>query len=82
MYAKKAKIYLLMYTNHEKISYPICYPFNDFKQRQMVLTCRKKMSALLRGITSKYHGNFFYLNCLYSFATENKRESHKKSMWK
>ena len=65
MYAKKAKIYLLMYTNHEKISYPISYPFNDFKQRQMVLTCSKKMSALLRGITSKYHGNFFFISIVF-----------------
>ena len=32
----------------------------------------KKLSALLRGITSKYHGDFYCLNCLYSFATEKK----------
>ena len=35
----------------------------------------KKLSALLRGITSKHHGG---LNCLHSFARENKLESHKK----
>ena len=38
----------------------------------------KKLSALLRGITSKHHGDFYCLNCLYSFASENKREYHKK----
>ena len=38
----------------------------------------KKLSALLRGITSKHHGDFYCLNCFYSFATENKRKSHKK----
>ena len=37
----------------------------------------KKLSVLLRGITSKHHGYFYCLNCLHSFATENKRESHK-----
>ena len=37
-----------------------------------------KLSALLRGITSKDHGDFYCLICLHSFATENKRESHKK----
>ena len=37
----------------------------------------KKLSALLRGITSKHHGDFYCLNCLHSFTTENKRESHK-----
>ena len=39
----------------------------------------KKLSALSSGITSKHHGDFYYLNCLHSFATENKRESHKKA---
>ena len=38
----------------------------------------KEFPALLRGITSKYHCDFYCLNCLHSFATENKRESHKK----
>ena len=38
----------------------------------------KKLSALLRGRTSNQHGHFYCLNCFHSFATENKRESHKK----
>ena len=38
----------------------------------------KKLSALLRGITSNQHGDFYCLNYFHSFATENKRESHKK----
>ena len=38
----------------------------------------KKLSALLKGITSKHHGDFCCLNCLNSILTENKRESHKK----
>ena len=32
------------------------------------------MLALLRGIRSRRHGEFYCLNCLHSFATENKRE--------
>ena len=32
----------------------------------------KKLSALLRGIISKHHGDFYCLNCLHSFATEKK----------
>ena len=35
----------------------------------------KKLSALLRGIMSKYHNYFYCVNYLHSFATENKRES-------
>ena len=38
----------------------------------------KKLLALLRGIMSKRHGDFYCLNCLHSFATENKLESHKE----
>ena len=38
----------------------------------------KKLSAFLRGITSKHHGDFYFLNCLHSFATGKKLELHKK----
>ena len=41
------------------------------------LSCSKKLSALLRGITSKHYGNFYCMNCLYSFRTKNKLELHK-----
>ena len=37
-----------------------------------------KLSALLKRITSKQDGNFYCLNCLRSFRTKNKFESHKK----
>ena len=32
----------------------------------------KDLYTLLKGITSKHHGDFYRLNCLYSFRTENK----------
>ena len=41
----------------------------------------KKLAALVRGITSKTHRDSYCLNCLHSFVTGNKRESHKK-VWK
>ena len=31
----------------------------------------KKLSPLLRGITSKHDGDFYCLNCFYSFTAEN-----------
>ena len=37
----------------------------------------KNLSALLRGITSKHYGNFYYLNRLHSFRIKNKLELHK-----
>ena len=38
----------------------------------------KKLSALLRGITSKKNGDFYCLNCLHPYRTKNKLEYHKK----
>ena len=39
----------------------------------------KKLSAVLTGITSKNNGDFYCLNCLHSFRTKNKLESHKRA---
>ena len=36
-----------------------------------------KLSSLIRGKTSKHHGDY-YLNCLYSFAKENSLNLKKK----
>ena len=45
----------------------------------MTLSCsKKKLSALLRGIASKHHVDFYHLNCPHSFPTKSKLESHKK----
>ena len=38
----------------------------------------KKVSVLLRGITSKYYVGFYCLNCHHSFRTKNKLELHQK----
>ena len=40
----------------------------------------KKLSTLLRGITSKHQDDFNCLNCLHSYRTENKLQSHEKGM--
>ena len=44
----------------------------------MALSCSKRLSALLHGITSKHKGDFYCLSCLHSFRTENKLKSHEK----
>ena len=36
------------------------------------------LSALLREIASKYYGDLYCLNCLYSFRTRNKLETFKE----
>ena len=38
----------------------------------------KKLSTVLKGITSKHHWVFYCLNCLHSFRTENKSKYHEK----
>ena len=38
----------------------------------------KKLSALLRAITSNHNRDFYCLNCFCAYTTENKLESHKK----
>ena len=32
----------------------------------------------MRRITSKHYGDFYCVNCLYSFRTKHKLESHKR----
>ena len=43
----------------------------------MALSCSKKTIDILRGITSKHQFEFYCLNRLHSFATENKLKSYK-----
>ena len=54
------KVIILMISNREK---------------QWNYLAVKKLSALLRGITSKNKGDFYCLNCFHSFRTKNKLES-------
>ena len=59
---REKQVILLMIPNEEKWHY----------------LAAKKLSALLRGITSNHYCDFYCLNCLYSFRTKNKLESHKR----
>ena len=42
----------------------------------MVLFCSKKTISIIKG-NNKHNSDFYWLNCLPSFATENKHKSHK-----
>ena len=72
LYAKKQKIYIN--TNREKQVILLMIPNGE----RWYYLAVKKLSALLRGITSKYYGDFYCLNCLHSFRTKYKLKSHKK----
>ena len=78
MYAKKEKIYFGYVSKH-----------NSNRENQIILfmigngegwdyLAVKKLPVLLREITSKHLGDFYCLNCLHSFAKENKGEARKK----
>ena len=77
-YAKKGNIYPAYVSKH-----------NSNREKQFIFSMNpngegwhylkvKKLLALLRGITSKHHGDFCCLNCFYSFATEKKINLVKK----
>ena len=79
LYAKKEKIYPAYVSKH-----------NSNYQKQVIILmipngegwhylAVKKLSAIFRGITSKHHDDCYCLYYLNSFATEKKREPHKKS---
>ena len=44
----------------------------------MALCCTKKIIGIIKRNNIKNNGDFYCLNCLYSFRTKNKLESHKK----
>ena len=38
----------------------------------------KRLSSLIKGITSNHHEDFYCLNCFQSYRTENKFKKHEK----
>ena len=38
----------------------------------------RSLTALLRGITSNHHGDFYCLKCFYSYTTHNKLKNMKE----
>ena len=79
MYAEKEKIQPANVSKHnsKREKQVIHLVISDGKKWHYLAV--KKLSALLRGITSKHQGDVYCLNCFYSFATENKLQSHKRA---
>ena len=78
LYAKKEKVYLVYVSKHnsngEKQVILLMIP-NGKRWHYLAV---KILPAFLRGIMSRHLGDFYCLNCLHSFATESKLESHIK----
>ena len=47
---------------------------NDQKRHQLAV---KRLSRLIRKVTSNHDGDYNYINCLYLFVTESKLQSHE-----
>ena len=75
MYAKKEKIYPAYASKHnsnrEKKIIILIIPNGEERGRRHYLAV-KRLSASIRGITTKHHVDFHCLNCLHSFVTEKK----------
>ena len=52
------------------------YKFNDAKWRKVKLSCSKKNICVSKRNNIKVYGYFYCLNCLHSFGTKRKLESH------
>ena len=89
MCAKKEKIYPVYVSKHnsnrEKQVIPLMisngekgHKAKSEGRRRWHYLAAKKLSALLRGINSNHHGDFYFLNCFHSFETENKLQLHKR----
>ena len=76
--------------NIEKIRHACKSKYNLNRENQVILLmitdgekwhylAVKSLSALFRGITSNNNGDFYCLNCFYSYKTEKKLKKHKKA---
>ena len=74
-HTRKNQIFLLMITGGEKWHYTVLESEtieDGFNQPT------KSLSNLFRGITSNNHGDFYCLNCLHSFRTDNALKKHER----
>ena len=83
-YAKKGNKYhaYVLKHNSSREKQVIFFMISNGEKGRCHYLAVKTLSALLGEITSKHHTDFYCLNCLHSFATENKLELHKKIMQK
>ena len=78
LYAKKENIYSAYVSKHNSVCEKQVIILMIQNEEKSHYLAAKELSALLREVTSKHHGDFHCLNCLHSFAREKKLESHKK----
>ena len=62
-YKRKKQVILLMITDDDK---------------KLHYLAVRSLPALLRGLTSNHHRDFYYLNCFYSYSTHNRFKKHER----
>ena len=77
LYKKKKKIYPTYVLKHNSNRENKNYSFNGSERRRMSAYCSKKITYITTRNNLKHQVDFYCLNCLLSFATEKKDESHK-----
>ena len=73
---RKTQVVLLMITNGEQwhyIALKTIHRADGFNHRI------RSLSRLFRRVTSNNHGDFYCLNCLHSFRTDNALKRHERS---
>ena len=78
MYSKKEEIYPNYVSKHNLNREKQVFFSNDSKAKKWRYLALKKLSALLRAMTSKNSGDFYCFNCLHSCRTKSKLKSHKR----
>ena len=63
--------------NHKRKNQVILLMITDDGERWHYLAV-KNLPALLRGITSNHHGDFYCLNCFHSYKTRNKLKKQER----
>ena len=72
---RENQVVLLMITNGKKWHYIALKSGRTDDGRNRAIKC---LSRLFRGITSNHDGDFYCLNCLHSFRTDNSLKKHKR----
>ena len=78
LHAKKEKMYPAYVSKNNSSREKQVILLLISKVKKWLYLAVKKLSALLRGVISKYNGDFYCLNSLHSFRTKNNLESHKR----
>ena len=77
--------------NTEELRHAYKSKYNKVRKNQVIILiiidgknqqylAMKKLSALLREITSNHEEDFYCLNCFHSYTSKNKPEKHEKNV--